>query len=127
MSRLDMVGLLMSNSEQRIATETALELLTNQQRQQILRRVADTPDGTTVDQLTQHLGGEDSLQPDGNGSVEHRGIELHHVHLPKLQDANVIEYDTSQGTVHRGREFQNVLRLLEAIDDQQEEISSSIS
>ena len=122
-----MVGLLMTNSEQRIATETALELLTNQQRQQILRQVADTPDGTTVDQLTQHLGGEDSLQTDGNGSVEHRGIELHHVHLPKLQDANVIEYDTNQGTVHRGAEFQDVLALLEAIDDHQEETSSSIS
>ncbi|MDQ2054065.1 hypothetical protein [Halobellus sp. H-GB7] len=117
----------MSNSEQRIATETALELLTNQQRRQILRRVADTPDGTTVDQLTQHLRGADSLQPDGNGSVEHRSIELHHVHLPKLQDANVIEYDTSQGTVHRGREFQNVLALLEAIDEQQEETSSFTS
>ena len=119
MSRLDMVGLLMSNSEQRIATETALELLTHQQRRQVLRRVADTPDGTTVDQLTQHLRGPDLLQPDGNGSVEHRGIELHHVHLPKLQDANVIEYDTNQGTVHRGAEFQDVLALLEVIDDYQ--------
>jgi len=32
MSRLDMVELLMSNSEQRMTTETALALLTNQQR-----------------------------------------------------------------------------------------------
>lgn len=126
MSRLDMVGLLMSNSEQRIATETALELLTNKQRQQILRRVADTPDGTTVDQLTQHLGGEDSLQPDGNGSVEHRAIELHHVHLPKLQDANVIEYDTDQRLVYRGGEFQDVLSLLEAIDDYREKTSPAV-
>lgn len=122
-----MVGLLMSNSEQQISTETALKLLTNQQRRQILRRVADTPDGTTVDQLTQHLRGSDSLQPDGNGSVEHRGIELHHVHLPKLQEANVIEYDTDQGTVHRGREFQDVLSLLEVIEDHREDISTSIS
>ncbi|WP_233563503.1 hypothetical protein [Haloarcula sp. Atlit-7R] len=117
----------MSNSEQRIATETALELLTNQQRRQILRRVADTPDGTTVDQLTQHLRGADSLQPDGNGSVEHRGIELHHIHLPKLQEANVVEYDTDQGTVHRGREFQDVLSLLEVIEDHREDTSTSIS
>jgi len=122
-----MVGLLMTNSEQRIATETALELLTNQQRQQILRQVADTPDGTTVDQLTQHLRGADSLQPDGNGSVDHRGIELHHIHLPKLQEANVIEYDTDHGTVHRGREFQDVLALLTVIDDHREETSPTLS
>ena len=127
MSRLDMVGLLMSNSEQRISTETALELLAKQQRRQILRRVAETPDATTVDQLTQHLRGADSLQPDGSGSTEHRGIELHHIHLPKLQEANVIEYDTDQGTVHRGREFQDVLALLAVIDDHREETSPTLS
>ncbi|WP_256301808.1 DUF7344 domain-containing protein [Haloarchaeobius salinus] len=106
----------MSNSEQRISTETALELLTKKQRREILRRVADTPDGTTLDELTQHLRGTDQLQADGNGTVQHRGIELHHVHLPKLQEANVIEYDADQGTVHRGREFQDVLALLAAVD-----------
>jgi DNA-binding transcriptional ArsR family regulator len=115
----------MSKSEQRIATETALELLTNQQRRQILRRVADAPDGTTVDQLTQHLGGADSLRSDGNGSAE--GIELHHVHLPKLREASVIEYDTDRGSVRRGREFQAVLGLLKAIDDHREDTSTSVS
>jgi hypothetical protein len=39
----------------------------------------------------------------------------------------VIEYDTDQGTVHRGREFQDVLSLLELIDDHREDISTSIS
>jgi hypothetical protein len=122
-----MVGLLMSNSEQRLATETALELLTNQQRRQILRRVADASDGTTVDQLTQHLEGADSLRPDGNGSAGHRGIELQHVHLPKLREASVIEYDTDRGSVRRGREFQAVLDLLEAIDAHREDTSTSVS
>ena len=121
------MGPIMNDLQQSISTEKALELLTNQQRRQILRQVADTPDGTTVDQLTQHLRGADSLQPDGNGSVEHRGIELHHIHLPKLQEANVIEYDTDQGTVHRGREFQDVLALLAVIDDHREETSPTLS
>jgi hypothetical protein len=109
-----------------MSTETALELLTKQQRRQILRRVADTPDGTTIDQLTRDLQEADSLQPGGNGSVEHRGIELTHVHLPKLQEANVIEYDADQGIVHPGREFHDVLALLEVID-YQEKISSAVS
>jgi hypothetical protein len=67
------VGLLINNSEQRMTTKTALELLTYQQRRQTLRRMADIPDGTIVDQLTQHLRGEDSLQFDGNGSVNRLG------------------------------------------------------
>ena len=117
----------MNNAEQRISTETALRLLTKQQRRQILRRVADTPDGTTVDQLTKHLREADSPPPDGDGSVEHRNIELHHVHLPNLQDADVIEYDVDDGTVHRGREFQGVHSLLEGIDDHREETSPAFS
>jgi hypothetical protein len=125
MSRLDMVGLQMSNSEQRISTETALRLLIKQQRRQILRRVADAPGATTVDQLIRHPEGMDSQQPEESGSVERRDLELHHVHLPILQDANVIEYDANQGTVRRSREFQDVLSLLEAIDDHREDASPS--
>ncbi|WP_336022995.1 DUF7344 domain-containing protein [Halobellus salinisoli] len=117
----------MSDLQQQISTETALELLTNQQRRQILRRIADTPDGATIDQLVKQLGAANSIHPDGNGSFEHRGIELHHVHLPMLQDANVVDYDASQGTVHRGREFQGVLSLLEVIDAHRKETSTTFS
>jgi hypothetical protein len=106
----------MTGSQQRISTETALQLLTNQQRRQILRQLAETSGWTTVDQLKKDLGVTDSVTPEGNGSIEHRGIELHHVHLPKLADANVITYDGSQGTVHRGQAFQDVFSLLEMID-----------
>ena len=109
-----MVGLLMSNFEQSMSTETALELLINQQRRQIIRRVADTPDGTTVEQLVQHLRGTDSPHSGGPGGPQ--GIELHHVHLPKLDEANVIEYDTDHGTVDRGGELRDVLGLLEVIE-----------
>ena len=115
----------MSDSQQRISTETALRLLTKQHRRQILRRMADTPNGTTVDQLKKHLGVASSMNPDGNGSVEHRDIELHHVHLPMLQEASVIDYDPSQDTVHRDRAFQDVLSLLEVIDDHREDTSSA--
>ena len=109
-----MVGLLMSNFEQSMSTETALELLINQQRRQIIRRMADTPDGTTVEQLAQHLRGTDS--PHGGEPGEPQDIEIHHVHLPKLDEANVIEYDTDHGTVDRGGELPDVLSLLEVIE-----------
>lgn len=115
-----MVGLHMNNSEQQISIETALELLIKQQRRQILRRMADTTDGIPVDRLTRHLREANSPRPDGNGSAQRRGIELHHVHLPKLRDANVIEHDTDQGIVRRGAAFREVLALLEAIDDHRE-------
>lgn len=103
----------MSNPQQQISLETALRLLTNQQRRRIIRRVADTPDGTTVDHLTTQPG----VAPDGNGSVAGLAVELHHVHVPMLQDANVIEYDDSREVVRRGQQFQAAASLLAVIDD----------
>ncbi|WP_236035682.1 DUF7344 domain-containing protein [Haloarcula rubra] len=117
----------MSDLQEPISTETALRLLLKQQRRQILRRVAETSDGTTVDQLKKHLGGEGPMNSDANGSVENRGIELHHVHLPMLQEANVIDYDADQSIVCRGQEFQNILSLLEVIDGHREDTSTELS
>ena len=114
----------MSDFQQPISTDRALELLVRPQRRQILRGVADTADGTTVDQLEEQLAVVDPSGPDGADSVAHRGLELHHVHLPKLHEADVIEYDANQGTVHRGRQFQDVFALLEVIDEHREDSST---
>jgi hypothetical protein len=119
----------MKDSHHPISIGRALELLTKQERRQILRQVADTPDGTTVDELSKGVEGVevvDSMRPDGRGS-NHRDAELHHVHLPKLQEADGIEYDASEGTVHRGRRFEDVVSLLEVIDDHRDDSSTTIS
>ncbi|WP_254839097.1 DUF7344 domain-containing protein [Natronomonas marina] len=117
----------MSDVQQPISTETALRLLAEQQRRSILRRVTDTPDGTTVDQLRSHLGGKDAGDPAGNGSAGGDGIRLHHVHLPMLREANVIDYDAERGVVRRGRRFDDVLSLLEVIEDHREETPTELS
>jgi hypothetical protein len=78
--------------------------------------MAEASERTTVDQLTQHLRGTGSSHPDDDGSVDHR-IELHHVHLPMLRDANVVEYDANRGIVQRGPEFQHLRSLLAVLDD----------
>ena len=115
----------MSDLPQPISTERALKLLTKPQRRQILRQVAETPDGTPVDQLKTQVEPAASTRLHGGGSGELEGIELHHLHLPKLQDAGVIEYDASQGTVYQGQQFQEVLSLLEVIEDHRENTSTS--
>jgi hypothetical protein len=117
----------MSDLPPSISTETALRLLTKRQRRRILRRVADTPEGTTVDGLTEHLAVAGSTTSNGNGLSESRGIELHHVHLPMLREADVIEYDAGRPTVRRGREFQRVLSLLEAIDGHRKDTPTDCS
>ena len=42
---------------------------------------------------------------------------LHHVHLPKLDDADVVEYDHESLTVRADSGLEIVVDLLEALDD----------
>ncbi len=105
----------MTSSRQRISTETALRLLEDEQRRRTVRRVADAPDGTTVDQLANHLQDPDRDRSADADVPEDRTIRLHHVHLPMLADADAIEYDPDRGTVDRGPAFRDVRSLLELI------------
>ena len=41
----------------------------------------------------------------------------HHIHLPKLSDAGLIDWDPRDDLIVRGPEFDEVVPLLEAIDD----------
>lgn len=119
-----MVGPPMSNVQQPISTETALRLLTNQQRRQILHRLAETPAGTTVDELKKHLEEANPTNSGGERVLDSQFVELHHVHLPMLHEANVITYDVTHGSVQRGRAFNDVLSLLEAIDNHRKDTST---
>lgn len=106
----------MNDVHPQMSTETALRLLHKRQRRRVLRRVAGATDGTTVDQLERSLDGPRSTSPDRSRGNDRRGLELHHVHLPMLREADVIEYDTERRLVYRGRAFDTVYALLETID-----------
>ena len=109
----------MNDLERVISTESALRLLADPKRRQVLRQLADTPDGTTVDVLADELRAGPE-EPDGDGS-NRPSIVLRHVHLPKLQEADVLEYDADRGTVRPGPQFADVCSLLEVIDDHRAE------
>ncbi len=48
--------------------------------------------------------------------------ELYHVHLPKLADANVIEWDRKRGVVSRGPQYDDIRHLLELLTDEKDSI-----
>lgn len=98
-----------------IPTDTVLRLLADRQRRQVLRRIAETDDGTTVRRLGEQLGDSKSRDPTSNGDAD-AGISLRHVHLPKLREADVIEYDPRGERVRRGPHFEEVLSLLRLVE-----------
>lgn len=117
----------MPDTEQQISTETTLRVLIKKQRRHILRRMAETSNETSVDELAMYLEETDSTRSNGGDLPDSNAVELHHVHLPKLAEAGVITYDSSQGVVRRGHAFQTVVSLLKVIDSHQENTSEGKS
>lgn len=92
-----------ATSQQRWDDDTfdaLLALLIEARRRYVLSYLTDRPDDPVdVDDLEAAILAQEQPRP---GRVSHRDrvrIDLHHVHLPKLADAGVIEYDPVDSSV----------------------------
>ena len=82
------------------------DLLSNRHRRYALYYLYDQPDGVaTIEEVTDHVVAL-ATRDDGadcEASVDERvhsvRIELQHVHLPKLEDAGIVELDRRSETV----------------------------
>lgn len=104
------------NSEGAISTERALRMLADQERRLIVDRLAGERTETTVERLATALDDAAAAVPSDGPRPEPR-VQLHHRHLPALAQADVVQYDASQGVVRRGHAFEAVCSLLDTIDD----------
>ena len=105
----------MNGDRESISTERALRMLSDRQRHAVVDRLAAESTETTVDRL--------ATTPDdaaSTASSESPGAELlvrlHHVHLPALAQANVVQYDPASGVVRRGEAFETARSLLDTFD-----------
>ena len=81
-----------------------LRLLADERKRRLLRSLLDA-DGDPV-----------VLSPDD----PRERAQLYHIHLPKLADAGLIDWDRRDSLVVRGSAFDEVVPLLEAICDYRE-------
>lgn len=51
-----------------------------------------------------------------------RLVAMDHVHLPKLADYGVIDWDRESNEVHKGPNFDEIRPLLELLDDHEDEL-----
>jgi len=95
-----------------VDTDELFDLLSNARRRRVLA-VLHRADGdaATLEELAERVVAPNA--DDGSGDREAAAISLHHVHLPKLADCGVIEYDARNETVrYRGRPERDRLREL---------------
>lgn len=106
----------MNGDGESISTERALRVLADHERRLIVDRLAGERAETTVERLATALDDAASAASSEGPRTEAR-VQLHHRHLPALAQADVIQYDASQGVVRRGEAFEAVRSLLDTIDD----------
>lgn len=96
-----MVGLIMNTNTQTVSTEVALELVTDQCRQQILHHLIENGNNAVdIDDLMDNLDVAEMPEDRSRStSRQHLKTRLHHTHLPKLAEAGVIDYDAHSDTV----------------------------
>ena len=79
---------------ERLSLDAVLELLANIQRRAILSRLHDESDhAVSLQDLVTHLVRLEADQIGEQPGYDHIEAIILHVHLPKLADAGVVEYD----------------------------------
>ena len=79
-----------------------LTLLSDRYRRHALACLDGLPAPVSIEGLTDQVAGREFQQPPDNVSMIKRtqiATALHHTHLPKLEEAGIIEYDTNEGEV----------------------------
>jgi DNA-binding transcriptional ArsR family regulator len=97
-------------SERRNQNDSAiLAALASDQRRVLLRQLVQTSGSTSVAEMANRLSNADQRADDDRTRIR---AELHHVHLPKLDAADIIEYDADRRLIEPGSELESAQAIL---------------
>lgn len=91
-----------SNRDESSEIDETLSLLSNRYRRHVLACLDGQPEPVPIERLTDEVAGREFQQPPDQVSMITRteiATALHHNHLPKLEKAGIIVYDTNDGEV----------------------------
>lgn len=104
-----------------LPVDVVCDLLRNERRRATARRVAALAPGERLDlpDLARAVASEESGVAPEAVPTDHRRtvrIALYQVHLPKLADAGVVDYDERAGTVGRGPACEGLAGIVETVE-----------
>jgi len=104
----------------RVADEPSLNeifnILSNQRRRQTLRYLSDKDEETaSIGELSEQIAAGENEKPVGELTSQERKrvyVALYQVHLPKMANVGVIEYDDDRGVITSGPAAENFRQYL---------------
>lgn len=93
--------------------DNRFHILQNQRRRMVIDILEDTNSSISLGDLAERIASNETNKAIAQLTSRERKrvyIPLYQVHLPKLDDANVIDFDKHRGKVSRGDQFENYLR-----------------
>lgn len=99
------------------AVESLCEVLSHPKRRALLYALQGT-ETTTGEEVVRTLVETDGYRSDGGGLLEEANrveVALHHVHLPKMEAAGVIDYDPEARTIETNGTTDTAYDLLDSI------------
>lgn len=110
--------------------DAVLELCKDQHRRIVLGFLAENPQSMTMNDVTEAIVKHNHHAPRSAVSAKTiTGIqnELHHVHLPKLADSGLIEYDAQRQRVEPAGQFDRIEPHLSALLDADPDLETPLA
>lgn len=94
----------------------ALILLSEQRCRQTLRNLQQSTSPLTAIELARHIANRENDTPSAQ-AVQIIYIALQNNYLPRLDDADVVEYDANELTIQPGVNFDAIMNILATVNE----------
>lgn len=124
----------LQDASRKLSHNELLDCLNDRRRRQILQVLGNTSESVTERELAEKLvvdSGKESIEDVAEATIEGVRIRLQHVHLPRLDDAGLVNWNEDEETVestdhpiYDDPEFQQLLEI--GCDDWDEAVGSLV-
>lgn len=100
-----------------LTLEQKFTLLADRRRRTLLFVLGEVADPVSIGGLGERLvAREDPESALDQSALDDVELKLHHIHIPKLAEHDVLDYDAEAGIVSRGPRFDRIHSWLESVD-----------
>lgn len=96
--------------------DAILDALADEDRRTVVRQILGRPGWTGLDELADRIHARGGVTGSGLDDSERIRCRLYHAHLPKLDDADIVEFDRTQNTVRQSADDRRLDLCLDLMD-----------